>query len=189
MSKFDHFDWLAPYYDRFFKLDDPGRIIKYADLPIRGKILDAGGGTGRVSKALVSLTDTIIVVDYSFGMLKQATCKNGLFAVCTPTENLPFISESFDRVIMVDALHHVFNQKDTLRELWRVIKPGGKIVIEEPDVRHIIVKIVAIVEKLLLMRSKFINPFRIANLIVDSNANIDIFVDGYTAWVVLEKLQ
>jgi demethylmenaquinone methyltransferase/2-methoxy-6-polyprenyl-1,4-benzoquinol methylase len=189
MSKFDHFDWLAPFYDRFITLDDPTPIIKYAGLPVRGKLLDAGGGTGRVSEALVTMADSIIVVDYSLGMLKQAIHKNGLSTVCTPTENLPFLSESFERVIMVDALHHVFNHQDTLQELWRVVKTGGKIVIEEPDIRHILVKVVALVEKALLMRSKFINPVRIANLLNDSDATVDIINDGYTAWVVLEKTE
>lgn len=187
MSKFDHFDWLAPFYDRFFKLDDPTPIIEYADLPVRGKLLDAGGGTGRVSEELVKMAESIIVVDHSLGMLKQAIRKNGLSPICTPTEKLPFLSDSFERVIMVDALHHVFSHQDTMRELWRVVKPGGKIVIEEPDIRHPLVKVVALVEKVLLMRSKFINPFRIANLLHDSGAFIDIFRNGYTAWVVIEK--
>lgn len=187
MSNFNHFDRLAPFYDRFFKLGDPSHIIGIVGLPIKGKILDAGGGTGRVSETMIGMADSIIIVDYSYGMLEQARQKNGLETICAPTEKLPFCSESFERVIIVDAFHHVANHEETLRELWRVLKPGGKIVIEEPDIRHIMVKLTAIVEKILLMRSHFINPMRIANMIQYPNANIEIHRKGYTTWIVIGK--
>lgn len=188
MAYFDHFEWLSQYYDRLFKSSNPDRIIKLVDLPISGSILDAGGGTGRISQQLVGMAASIVVVDYSLGMLKQASGKNGLQTVCAQTEKLPFPTRSFDRIIMVDAFHHVFNQSNTLQELWRVVKPGGKIVIEEPDVRNFKVKILAVVEKLLLMRSRFTNPMRIASMVKFPNTHIRVEKDGYTAWIIMEKI-
>ena len=61
---------------------------------------------------------------------------------------------------MVDALHHVINHGQTAREMYRVLKPGGRIVIEEPDIRSFYVKLIAVAEKLLLMRSHFLSPQR-----------------------------
>lgn len=187
MACFDHFEWLSQYYDRLFKSSNPDRIIKLVDLPISGSILDAGGGTGRISQQLVGMASSIVVVDYSLGMLRQASGKNGLQTVCAQTEKIPFPTSSFDRIIMVDAFHHVINQSNTLQELWRVVKPGGKIVIEEPDVRNFKVKILAVVEKLLLMRSQFVNPLRIANMVRFPNTHIRVDKDGYTAWIIMEK--
>jgi len=77
----------------------------------------------------------IVVADLSYEMLIIASQKDGLSPVCSHTETLPFPDETFARVIMVDALHHVCNQRHTVDELWRVLQPGGCIVIEEPDVR------------------------------------------------------
>ncbi len=57
---------------------------------------------------------------------------------------------------MVNALHHVCNQQETVNELWRTLQPGGRIVIEEPDVRTFAVKLFALGEKLALMRSHFL---------------------------------
>jgi ubiquinone/menaquinone biosynthesis C-methylase UbiE len=187
MFHFNHFEWLSRYYDRLFKVDNPDHIIELVNLPTNGMLLDAGGGTGRVSQQLMGMASSIVIVDFSIGMLKQASTKNGLLAVCAQTELMPFSTKTFERIIMVDAFHHVFNQAKTIQEMWRVVKPGGMIIIEEPDVRNFIVKIVAIVEKILLMRSRFINPMRIATMIQFPAAKVKIVKRGYKSWVILEK--
>jgi demethylmenaquinone methyltransferase/2-methoxy-6-polyprenyl-1,4-benzoquinol methylase len=187
VSKLDHFGWLSPYYDKLFKTDYPERIIQLTDLPIQGSVLDVGGGTGRISKWMIGLAGQVVIADSSFKMLLQAKKKDKLQAVCAHSEILPFKSMSFERVIIVDAFHHVINQRETVQELWRVLKPGGRIVIEEPDVHRLIVKILAVVEKLLLMRTCFFNPFRIANMAHFPGASITIKQEGYTSWVIIEK--
>jgi ubiquinone/menaquinone biosynthesis C-methylase UbiE len=171
MPPFNHFDLLSPYYDHFIKYNDPAKFSDLAELPTRGLLLDAGGGTGRKSYPLLSMVDGIIIADSSMGMLSQAKRKSGLFTICCETERLPFADESFERVIMVDALHHVGNYSATLKELWRLVKPGGKIVIEEPDIRSRSVKIIALFEKLAFMRSHFISPQIIAWIVVSKLAD------------------
>jgi ubiquinone/menaquinone biosynthesis C-methylase UbiE len=188
MSVFDHFDILAPFYERVISPHEPSRLIKLALLPVEGYLLDVGGGTGRVASALRGMASRIIVADLSLGMLRQAANKNGLELTCTSSEDLPFDSDSFDRIIMVDALHHVYSYADTAHELWRVLKPGGLIVIEEPDIRTLSVKIVAALEKLALMRSHFVSPSHIQSLFSYRNAKTYIEVDGYTSWVVIKKV-
>ena len=140
MPLLDHFGILAPFYDRAIRLREPERFIKLANLPVDGALLDVGGGTGRVSHALRGMAHLLVVADVSFGMLRQAKEKDGLETVCSHSEGLPFADGAFSRVIMVDALHHVCDHQETAQELWRVVKPGGRIVIEEPDIDTAIVK-------------------------------------------------
>ncbi len=69
---FDHFNLLAPLYDRVFQPPDLQHFIRLLELPADGYLLDAGGGTGRVSNELRPLVDEIVITDVSRGMLKQA---------------------------------------------------------------------------------------------------------------------
>lgn len=182
---FDHFNFLAPFYDRAMPFSRLDLMLKMVALPVDGFLLDAGGGTGRVMTALRPYVRTALVADFSPGMLAQAH-KKGLSAAQTPAERLPFAADTFERIIMVDALHHVIDQKRTISELWRVLRPGGRLVIEEPDVRTLMVKLAAIGEKLALMRSHFLSPPQIAALF-PPEAKVRIETESYNAWVVVEK--
>lgn len=183
MPVFDHFAFIAPLYARFAYSKTDG-MREAASLPVRGKLLDAGGGTGRVASAIRDLVDEVIVADVSLGMLKEAPLSL-LRPVCAGSESLPFADNSFERIIMVDALHHVLDQAHTALEMFRVLKPGGVLVIEEPDIRTFGVKLIAIAEKLLLMRSHFLAPDEIMKLFLSGEKSIKT-ADG-TAWVVVRK--
>jgi ubiquinone/menaquinone biosynthesis C-methylase UbiE len=180
-----HFNLLAPYYDRVIPFARLEQILSVLDLPHAGSLLDAGGGTGRVAQALRPHVSWIVVADVSRGMLAEARQKD-LPVTSAGTEHLPFAAETFERVLMVDALHHVVNQAETIRELYRVLKVGGRLVIEEPDLRTFGVKLIAVAEKLALMRSHFLAPPQIARLF-PSDAKVRIEAEENTAWVIVEK--
>ena len=82
---FDHFDLLAPFYDRAIRFSRLERMLDFVDLPSDGLLLDAGGGTGRVAAALRPYVREVLVADLSIGMLRQARRK-GLKGIITATE-------------------------------------------------------------------------------------------------------
>jgi demethylmenaquinone methyltransferase/2-methoxy-6-polyprenyl-1,4-benzoquinol methylase len=182
---FDHFGLIAPLYNRQHEYSSIKTMIEVAALPMGGLLLDVGGGTGRVAAALYDQAGRIIIADPSLGMLRFAINKPGIQIIAACSENLPFPDGSFQRAIMVDALHHVVDQTSTARELLRVLEPGGRLVIEEPDIHTFGVKLIALVEKLLLMRSRFYSPKQIASFFPGENTSV--LTNSYTAWVVIEK--
>jgi ubiquinone/menaquinone biosynthesis C-methylase UbiE len=185
---FSHFDIIAPFYDRVIHKLDLNRLVDLLKLPARGRLLDAGGGTGRVSSRLRSLVDEVVVCDLSLFMLRQAKNKGRLLTVRTHVEQLPFPNQCFERILVVDALHHFCNQRESIQELLRVLKIGGRLVIEEPNIDHFIIKWVALAEKLAFMRSRFCSSREIVRMITDQEINARVENDSrFFFWIVVEK--
>jgi demethylmenaquinone methyltransferase/2-methoxy-6-polyprenyl-1,4-benzoquinol methylase len=157
------------------------------ELPIKGRLLDAGGGTGRIAARLQGQAGMVLVADLSLPMLAQALEKACCAVAGSHTERLPFPSGTFERVIVVDAYHHLIDQAESLQEFWRVLAPGGRLIIEEPDISNFGVKLVALAEKLTFFRSHFVRAERIAQDLGALGAKIDVHRLGHNVWVVGEK--
>lgn len=187
---FNHFDWIAPIYDRIVQLPVSDRLQELLKLPVNGNLLDAGGGTGRVSSRLISSTSRLVIADFSLPMLKQARARHGLNALRARAEQLPFADATFDRVIAVDALHHFFDQRTAIREFVRVLRPEGRLVIEEPDRDRLIVKVLAAAEKMILMRSRIHSMSEILILVAAEGMTACIERgSGFASWVVADKMR
>jgi demethylmenaquinone methyltransferase/2-methoxy-6-polyprenyl-1,4-benzoquinol methylase len=184
----DHFDLLAPVYDWFFGPPDLERWRDLLRLPTEGRLLDAGGGTGRVSVHLRPWVGRLVISDVAPVMLTQAQTKGNLQPLQAQSERLSFPDESFERLMVVDALHHFDNQAAAIGDLLRVLKPGGRLVIEEPDINRFAVKLVALAEKLALMKSHFYAATEIAQIVAGYGLTAQIEKDGlFAAWVIVDK--
>lgn len=185
---FDHFNIVAGLYNRTEEFTLPPSLIELLGLHSDSLLLDAGGGTGRVAIGLRKIVRGVVVADLSCGMLRYAARK-GLTTTCTPAEHLPFAPGTFDRIIMVDALHHVFEQHQAVSEFWRVLAPSGRIVIIEPNIKKFSVKLIAAAEKMLFMRSHFLASDKIASLFENQNVHVRVVFNKLDVWVCAEKVR
>ena len=185
---FNHFDLIAGLYNRTAQFCPSESLLEMLALPLNALLLDVGGGTGRIAEVFRRMVREVVVADTSRGMLRHAANK-GLTTTCTPAERLPFASFVFDRIIMVDTLHHVFDQQQTILEIWRVLAPGGRIVIIEPDIGKFPVKLIATGEKILLMRSHFLSVEGITALFVNLDIDLKVSFNEFNVWVCAEKVR
>jgi SAM-dependent methyltransferase len=95
-----------------------------AFLPWEGMGLEVGVGTGRFAAPL----GVAVGMDPAMPMLLRAQRRN-ITVVQGVVESLPFVSEAFDYALMVVVLSFLDNPKAGLVEVFRVLRPGGRLVI------------------------------------------------------------
>jgi len=135
------FDRAAPDYDWITQAMSFGfghwyrrRALLRAGLAGGMKVLDLGCGTGVLaahSQAIVGAAGQVAGLDPSLGMLRQAGGRGVRLRVRGLAENLPFAGEHFDLLSMGYALRHVADLRATFRELRRVLRDGGKLLLLE----------------------------------------------------------
>ncbi|GAB4575899.1 MAG: hypothetical protein Kow0077_29720 [Anaerolineae bacterium] len=190
---FDHFRFVAPIYERVFDSDgaDTRALREMLALPVDGLLLDAGGGTGRVSRQVADAVQGVVVLDASRGMLTRVRGGNSVWPALGVAEALPFPDGLFARILIVDAFHHFYEHQQAVRELWRVLAPGGRLVILEPNIERWQIKLIALAETVLLMRSRFYSAPALEALFArQENARVAADVDSnpYQFTLVVEKL-
>lgn len=100
-------------------------------------VLEVGCGTGIHAERLVAGHPKVryIGLDVSRGMLKQAAARvDATSLVEADAQNLPIATDGVDVVIGTAVLHHLERQTKTLAEFYRVIRPGGHLVLMEPNI-------------------------------------------------------
>jgi SAM-dependent methyltransferase len=104
----------------------------------RGRWLDVGCADGSYTAAMLDRgVQSAAGVDVVAERIQLAQTQHGgnprLEFYCTPTGAIPFPDKLFDGVFMNEVLEHVTDEVGTLRELYRVLHPGGHLVIISPN--------------------------------------------------------
>ena len=90
-------------------------------------VIDIGCGPGNIFATITKKPKILIGIDVAVNSLKM--CRQfGYIPVLADAQNLPFISEFADIVVLNATLHHCENMERTLQEAARLVKPGGLIV-------------------------------------------------------------
>ena len=110
---------------------------------VRGKhVLDLGCGKGRMVAALAARGARVIGVDPVLVFLRPASTRQDaevavtarLPLACGEAEWVPFPEGTFDAVLCVEDLEHVPDTGRALREMARVLKPGGRLVVIDKNI-------------------------------------------------------
>ncbi|MEU2358215.1 class I SAM-dependent methyltransferase [Streptomyces misionensis] len=130
----------AADWDRRFPDDGPAYAAAVAELGLRAgdRVLDAGCGTGRALpplRAAVGPTGIVLGADLTPAMLTEAARagrdRAGLLLLADVTA-LPLRSRSLDAVFAAGLIAHLPRPEENLRELARVVRPGGTLALFHP---------------------------------------------------------
>ena len=133
------FDSVASKYDRANDLLSFGQThrwrikVRDAVAPKPGQsVLDLAAGTGSSSIAFNLEGVRVVASDFSQGMLAEGRKRHPeLEFVFADATNLPFAANEFDATTISFGLRNVVDVEKALREMFRVTKPGGRVVICE----------------------------------------------------------
>ena len=113
--------------------------IDYRRLGVQAgeRVLDVGAGAGRHAFEAMRLGASVVAVDLDDASLKDAKALmdelpgDGGVSLANALE-LPFPDESFDRIIAAEVMEHIGDDRGALRELVRVLRPGGVLSVTVP---------------------------------------------------------
>jgi len=133
------FDDVARRYDRMNAVLSGGNAMLWRAATVRAvdpqpgeRILDVAAGTGTSAAALQRAGARIVAVDFSPGMIAEGRRRHrNVEFVQADATKLPFGADEFDAVTISFGLRNINDPKAALAEMYRVLKPGGRIVICE----------------------------------------------------------
>jgi demethylmenaquinone methyltransferase/2-methoxy-6-polyprenyl-1,4-benzoquinol methylase len=135
------FTGIAVSYDRVSTILSLGQdprwrraLVDAIDARPTDRVLDVATGTGMVAQALHDRYGCAVVgLDQSADMLRVARTRDGVFEelIEARAERLPFTDALFDHLTFTYLLRYVDDPAATMRELARVVKPGGRVAMVE----------------------------------------------------------
>lgn len=136
------FDGVAAGYDRTNALLSAGNSALWRIQTTRSinprvgeKILDVAAGTGTSSAALTKTGAHVVAADFSPGMIAEGQKRQATNPLISWQQAdamaLPFADNEFDAVTISFGLRNIVDPHKALAEMFRVLKPGGRIVVTE----------------------------------------------------------
>lgn len=104
-----------------------------------------------------ALPADVTVLDPTPEMLAYVPAHPRVTARLGVAERMPFPDDTFDAVVVFDAFHHFRDQDGAVREIARVVRPGGALLVSEFDDRGLM-RLVVLGERLLGEPANFFAP-------------------------------
>lgn len=122
-------------------------LVRRAFLPLRGRVLDLGCAEGATLLHLGEPEGAVGVDIFEDKLEFARTRLPKCTFVCASGYELPFEAESFDHVLIRDVIHHMDEPERAVDEMFRILRPGGRVDILEPCGRNPLIALHALMNK------------------------------------------
>ena len=181
MIPFNHLGWIFKYVGPFIYPHNVRKSLCSFLKPVSNdaSVLDLGAGTGIMSEFAYACREDLqfTAVDPAEGMLKFSA--EYVETHKAHAEALPFEAESFEAILIGEALHH-FNDVDmSLQEIVRVLNKEGRLFIYDFDSSTFMGKSICRVEKILGEPGNFFPPEVLKQILESHGFSVDISQYGW----------
>lgn len=150
---YDKFDYRAFWQNRHYEDQADQIALKRLLASLKGprqRILDVGGGFGRNTLSFSQLWDEATLLDPSAKNLAEAKSylkgRQNVQFIQGTAEKLPFPDNYFDTLVCIRVFHHLPQPKPAIKEFYRVLKPGGSLILEVANKVHAKARLSAILQ-------------------------------------------
>ena len=161
------------------------------------EVIELGCGTGRFTKEIAGNAKHIVATDLSDEMLEVAKIRLSRFPNVTVQKadccRTSFRSAIFDTVFMVNLIHVIENPSDALRESYRILRNGGKLLIasgtnygaKESDIRRRVTRYLKVWGMPPSSYQTSLSPDELASLVESAGFEVDV-VQHVKLWLYLK---
>lgn len=140
---YDSYHDLKYSYKRLRTINNDPLLAKvnncFSDLNSNSKLLDYGCGAGDYAIHFRNRTENVVGLDRNVTQAKKNSQK--IDWVSHTDTDLPFSNNHFDYITCVNVIEHMYDFAKTMRELKRILKPGGSLFITTYDTNFVLHKI------------------------------------------------
>jgi 2-polyprenyl-3-methyl-5-hydroxy-6-metoxy-1,4-benzoquinol methylase len=134
--------WFSPHDGSVSQMEETYRRLVLRDhvnfvagacKPAAGPILDVGCGGALFGRLLADRGYKVFGLDISHQAAKVAWGQNGIPVVTGIFSDAPFARNSFAAITMFHVLEHLYDPSAYIQAAWRLLKPGGRLVVQVPN--------------------------------------------------------
>lgn len=126
---------------RFIEQQRVKTVLGFSEIKESDKVIEVGCEAGYLLKQLLVAKEIVglDIAENALGDAKKSIQSDKVKFICADASDIPFRDSYFDKVICSQTLEHLSNPEKVIAEMFRIVKPGGAVIVSVPNERVLII--------------------------------------------------